>query len=186
MTDEQKDLEFVMDKYGRTVNGLIASMLGSPSERDDIFQEVFLLYYTKELCFEDEKARRSWLIRTAINLCKAANRSPWYKLRSGEEFDADTLAAAEERPEESRLWRAVCGLKEKYRLPLYLHYFEGIALSDIAQVMKLSEGAVKMRLKRAREKLKAELESVEDQTEKEAAAHEREREKEYIIHSPKA
>ena len=68
MTDEQKNLEFVMDRYGRTINGIISSMLCSPSERDDIFQEVFLLYYTKELYFEDEGARRSWLIRTAINL----------------------------------------------------------------------------------------------------------------------
>ena len=51
MTDEQKDLEYVMEKYGRIVNGVIASMLGSPSEREDIFQEVFLLYYTKELYF---------------------------------------------------------------------------------------------------------------------------------------
>ena len=174
MTDEQKDLEFVMDKYGRAVNGLIASMLSSPAERDDIFQEVFLLYYTKELAFEDEGARRSWLIRTAINLCRAANRSPWHRLRSGEEFDADTLSTSAELPGESELWQAVCRLKEKYRLPLYLHYFEGIPIADIAQVMRLSEGAVKMRLSRAREKLKAELEDEKDQTEREAAAHEKE------------
>lgn len=183
MTDEQRDLEFVMDKYGRTINGLIASMLGSPSERDDIFQEVFLLYYTKELHFEDEGARRSWLIRTAINLCKAANRSPWFKLRDGEEFDADTVVSDEDFLGESELWQAVCRLKEKYRLPLYLHYFEGIPILDIAKTMKLSEGAVKMRLKRAKEKLKAELEGTEIQTEKEAANHERERE--YLIHSSK-
>lgn len=183
MTDEQKDLEFVMDRYGRTINGIISSMLCSPSERDDIFQEVFLLYYTKELYFEDEGARRSWLIRTAINLCKSANRSPWFKLRSGEEFDADALLSSEDLPEESELWQAVCRLKEKYRLPLYLHYFEEMPISDIAKVMRTSEGAVKMRLKRAREKLKAELENVDDLTETEAEVHERERE--YIIYSSK-
>ena len=182
MTDEQKDLEYVMDKYGRTVNGIIASMLSSSSERDDIFQEVFLLYYTKELHFEDEGARRSWLIRTAINLCKSANRSPWSRFRSGEEFDADTLLAPDSMPEESELWQAVCRLKEKYRLPLYLYYFEEIPIHDIAQVMKLSEGAVKMRLKRAKEKLKFDLENEKDQTEKEAAAHERE----YLTHYSKS
>lgn len=182
MTDEQKDLEYVMEKYGRTINGLIASMLGSPSERDDIFQEVFLLYYTKELYFEDEGARRSWLIRTAINLCRSANRSPWFKLRNAEEFDADTLLAPEDSPEESEIWQAVCRLKEKYRLPLYLHYFEEIPIQDIAKVMNTSEGAVKMRLKRAREKLKAQLENSKNETETEAEAHERE----HITHSSKA
>ncbi|MBQ8967262.1 sigma-70 family RNA polymerase sigma factor [Ruminococcus sp.] len=184
MTDEQKDLEYVMEKYGRIVNGVIASMLGSPSEREDIFQEVFLLYYTKELYFEDEGARRSWLIRTAVNLCRAANRSPWFKFRNGEEFDPDTLVQPESSPESSELWQAVCRLKEKYRILVYLHYFEEIPLSEIAKTMKLSEGAVKMRLKRAREKLRTELESVRTNTERSVEADERE--KEYIIHSPKA
>ena len=181
MTEEQKDLEYVMEKYGRTINGLIASMLGSPSERDDIFQEVFLLSYTKELHFEDEGARRSWLIRTAINLCRSANRAPWFKLRSGEEFDADALLSPEESSGDSELWQALCRLKEKYRLPLYRHYFEEIPILEIARVMKLSEGAVKMRLKRAREKLKIELESGKNETETEAEAHEREQE--YLINS---
>ncbi|MBE6867360.1 MAG: sigma-70 family RNA polymerase sigma factor [Ruminococcus albus] len=184
MTDEQKDLEYVMEKYGRTINGLIASMLGSPSERDDIFQEVFLLYYTKELHFADESARRSWLIRTAVNLCRSANRSPWFKLRNGEEFDADTLISPEENSGESELWQAVCRLKEKYRLPLYLHYFEEIPIMDIAKVMNLSEGAVKMRLKRAREKLKAVLENSSNETETEAEANERKQE--YLIDQTKA
>ena len=172
MTDEQKDLEYVMDRYGRTVNGIITSMLGSPSERDDIFQEVFLLYYTKELHFGDEGARRSWLIRTAVNLCRTANRSPWYRLRNGEEFDPDTLQDLESGPEDSGLWQAMCRLKEKYRILLYLHYFEEIPIADISKVMKLSEGAVKMRLRRAREKLKAELESTKNNTERSVEAHE--------------
>ena len=184
MTDEQKDLVSVMDKYGRTVNGIIASMLTSPSERDDIFQEVFLLYYTKDLYFEEEGARRSWLIRTAINLCKSANRSPWNRLRDGEEFDPDTVQYTEIGAEDSGLWQALCRLKEKYRILLYLHYFEEIPVIDIAKVMKLSEGAVKMRLRRAREKLKAELESGRNKTERTVGAHERENE--YITHSPKA
>ena len=184
MTDEQKDLEFVMNKHGRTVNGIIASMLASPSEREDVFQEVFLLYYTKELYFEDEGARRSWLIRTAVNLCRAANRSPWNSLRDGGEFDPNSLQDTEGEPEDTGLWQALCRLKEKYRLPLYLHYFEDIPISDIAKAMKVSEGSVKMRLRRAKEKLKAELEKVRNKTEKEAAAYERERE--YNIHSSKA
>lgn len=112
MTDEQKDLGSVMDKYGRTVNGIIASMLTSPSERDDIFQEVFLLYYTKDLYFEEEGARRSWLIRTAINLCKSANRSPWNRLRDGEEFDPRYGAVHRNR---SRRQRTLAGFVQAER-----------------------------------------------------------------------
>ena len=176
----EKDLEYVMDRYGGTVNGIICSMLRSSSEREDIFQEVFLLYYTKELHFDDEGARRSWLIRTALNLCRSANRSPWNLLRSGEEFDPYSVEYAESPPEDPGLWQAVCGLKEKYRLPVYLHYFEGLSLAEVAEVMQTSEAAVKMRLKRAREKLKKELTDKEI-SETEAADHEK---REYIGHSP--
>ena len=180
----EKDLEYVMEKYGVTVNGIICSMLRSRSEREDIFQEVFLLYYTKELHFDDERARRSWLIRTALNLCKAANRSPWNLLRSGEEFDPYSVEYEESPQGDSKLWQAVCRLKEKYRLPVFLHYFEGLTLAEAAEIMNTSEAAVKMRLKRAREKLKTELTETGDQNETletEAAENEK---REYIRRSP--
>ena len=176
----EKDLEYVMDKYGGTVNGIICSMLRSPSERDDIFQEVFLLYYTKELYFDDEGARRSWLIRTALNLCRSANRSPWFTLRSGEEFDPYSVEYDESPQVDTGLWQAVCGLKEKYRLPVYLHYFEGLSLTEVAEIIGTSEAAVKMRLKRAREKLKTVLNERENK-ETEAAENEK---REYIRNSP--
>ncbi len=176
----EKDLEYVMEKYGGTVNGIICSMLRSHSEREDIFQEVFLLYYTKELHFDGEGARRSWLIRTALNLCRAANRTPWNLFRSGEEFDPYSVEYIESPSEDTGLWQAVCGLKEKYRLPLYLHYFEELSLAEVAEIMQISEAAVKMRLKRAREKLKTELTDREN-AETEAAENEK---REYIGHSP--
>ncbi|SFC49532.1 RNA polymerase sigma factor [Ruminococcus albus] len=176
MESAEKDLEYVMDKYGGTVNGIICSMLRSHSERDDLFQEVFLLYYTKDLHFEDEGARRSWLIRTALNLCRSANRSPWNLLRSGEEFDPYSVVDTESLSEDNGLWQKVCGLKEKYRLPVYLHYFEGLSLAEVAEIMQTSEAAVKMRLKRAREKLKIEL-TKNDNSEMEAAGNEK---REYI------
>jgi RNA polymerase sigma-70 factor (ECF subfamily) len=178
----EKDLEYVMEKYGGTVNGIICSMLRSHSEREDIFQEVFLLYYTKELHFDGEGARRSWLIRTALNLCRAANRTPWNLFRSGEEFDPYSVEYIESPSEDTGLWQAVCGLKEKYRLPLYLHYFEELSLAEVAEIMQISEAAVKMRLKRAREKLKTELTDREN-AETEAAENEK---REYIGHSPQA
>ena len=181
MSDAEKDLAFVMDKYGRIVNGIILSSLKNPSEHEDVFQEVFLLYYTKELHFPDEGARRSWLIRTAINLCRTANRSSWNLLRSVEEFDPEGVVCEESPPDNSELWQAVRRLKEKYRLPLYLHYFEELPLGEVARIMHTTEGAVKMRLKRAREKLKRELEKG-DKTETEAAADEK---REYIGNTPR-
>ena len=184
MSEEEKDLQFVMERYGRIVNGIIFSSLRTQSEREDIFQEVFLLYYTKELHFTDERARKAWLIRTAVNLCRAADRSPWNLFRSGEEFDPESVRYDESPPDNTELWRAVMRLKEKYRLPLYLHYFEEVPIAEVAEIMRISEGAVKMRLRRAREKLRAALtENERNIKETEAAENAKEKKSYRIGHS---
>ena len=154
------DLEYVIGKYGSAVFGVICSGVKSRSEAEDIYQEVFLLYYTKELHFDNEAARRSWLIRTAINMTRSANRSVWNALRDGGELDADAIPDDVRTPQEQSLWNAVRGLKDKYRLPVILHYFNGIPVNEAAQLMGIRENTFKSRLMRARNLLKTELEKI--------------------------
>lgn len=151
-----KELSDVMERYGQTVYGIALAKLSSCAEADDVYQDVFLLYYTKALCFENEAARRSWLIRTTINMCKKANRSPWYRSRS-EDTDNLTDDTEPHTDAEKEVWNAVKGLKDKYRITVYLYYFENLPIADIAAVLKISQGAVQMRLVRARKLLKAKL-----------------------------
>ena len=54
---------------------------------------------------------------------------------------------------------AVRELPPKYRQIVYLHYYEEYSIRDIAEMMKLSETAVKTRLLRARQKLKSAMEA---------------------------
>ena len=151
------DMEYVISKYGPVVYGIICSGISNRSEADDVYQEVFLLYYTKELYFDDEAARRSWLIRTAINMTKAANGSAWNRHRDGGELDEETIPDDARTQQEREVWNAVCGLKDKYRLPVVLHYFNGIPVSEAAELLKMNENTFKSRLVRARKLLKKEL-----------------------------
>ena len=50
------------------------------------------------------------------------------------------------------------GLDVKYRVPFVLYYIEGFRTREIASMLKLPEGTVKTRLRRAREILRKELE----------------------------
>lgn len=52
---------------------------------------------------------------------------------------------------------AILALPESYRAPLHLHYYEGYSVAEVANILKLGQSAVKMRLKRGRERLKLEL-----------------------------
>ena len=48
-------------------------------------------------------------------------------------------------------------LPEKFKLPIHLYYYEGYSVAEVAEILKLGQSAVKMRLKRGRELLKLEL-----------------------------
>lgn len=47
-----QDLEMTMSKYKRTVYGIAVTQLNNRHEADDVFQEVFLLYFSKRPVFQ--------------------------------------------------------------------------------------------------------------------------------------
>lgn len=152
------ELEQVMEKYKKTVYGLAVSHLNNRAEADDVFQEVFLTYYTKAPVFENEAAERAWLIRTALNFCKRSNHSAWNS-RVDKDPDAGADLAVQFRTQtENEVYAAVLSLEHKYRIPVYLFYFEGMSCSEIAKAVDSTSAAVMMRLSRARKLLKKRLE----------------------------
>ena len=60
--------------------------------------------------------------------------------------------------EQGDLFRAVMDLPGKYRLPLYLYYYEGYAVAEVGELLGLKPSTVQTRLARGREKLKTMLE----------------------------
>ncbi len=50
-------------------------------------------------------------------------------------------------------------LPGKYRLPLYLYYYEGYSVKEVGELLDLKPSTVQTRLARARTKLKEELEA---------------------------
>ena len=48
-------------------------------------------------------------------------------------------------------------MPEKYRVPMYLHYYEGYSTEEIAELLKLPGSTVRTRLRRGRLQLKTEF-----------------------------
>ncbi len=59
---------------------------------------------------------------------------------------------------ESNLYESLKKLKQKYRIVFELFYINGMKISEIANILNISESNVKTRLKRARDKIKKYLE----------------------------
>ena len=59
-----------------------------------------------------------------------------------------------EEPQYSDLFDAIMALDAKYRIVIYLYYYEGYSIEEIAGLLNQPRGTIGTRLKRAREKLK--------------------------------
>ena len=145
--------ETAYDLYGKAVYRLAMVYLGRHADAEDVTQEVFVRLLYRAPGFADGDHEKRWLLRVTANLCKDQLKGFWR--RQVTELE-DTLPAAP--PEEQEALAAVMALPERYKLPIHLHYYEGYSVAEIAEILKLGQSAVKMRLKRGREMLQLELE----------------------------
>ena len=151
--------EWILDRYDiyKTMLFRIAfSYLGNRHDCEDILQEAFIRLCYKAPEFPSEEDEKRWLIRVTINLCKSQLRSFWN--RNKQNIEGLELYAPE--PEDKEILQEVLRLPANYKMVIYLHYIEGYKVAEIAKILKASESAVKMRLKRGREHLKLEMEGL--------------------------
>ena len=142
------ELEEVMGRYQTMVFRLAYSYTRSRSDAQDLCQEVFLRYFCSRPPFASEEHRRAWLLRVTVNRCKTHLTSWW--VRRTVPLD-DRIPMPE--PEPLVLDEALRQLAEKDRLVIHLFYYEECATREIARMMRTTEGAVRTRLTRARQRL---------------------------------
>lgn len=126
----------------------------SRAEADDITQEVLIKLYYTDKAFESEAHIKHWLIRVTVNACKKALLSPWKRTEPLEDY-AEKLSFVS--AEHSELFYAVMDLPKKYRVPIFLHYYEGYSCEEISGFLNIPNATVRTRLKRGREILKSSL-----------------------------
>lgn len=142
------ELEEVMDRYETMVFRLAYSYTRSRSDAQDMCQEVFLRYFCSRPLFASEEHRRAWLLRVTVNRCKRHLGSWW--VRRTVPLD-DRIPMPE--PEDLQLDEALRQLPEKDRLVIHLFYYEDCSTRQIAKLMHCTEGAIRTRLTRARQRL---------------------------------
>ena len=141
-------------EYESTLYRVAKSMLGSEADCADAAQNALLRAWEKQHTLRDTAYFKTWLTRILINECRAMLRQRARFVPLEEE-----AAEGEIAPErDSGLYEAVMGLDVKYRVTFVLYYIEGFRTREIASMLKLPEGTVKTRLRRAREILRTELE----------------------------
>ena len=144
------DIESLFNRYKDDVYRLALSYTKSVQEAEDVCQTVFLKAM-EQTGFMPGK-ERAWLMQVAANECRSLLRSAWWKRTAP--MEACTAAAPE--PAGSML-EELLALEPKYRVVLYLHYYEGSTTTEIARMLHITRSAVTTRLSRGRQLLKERL-----------------------------
>lgn len=163
-----RDFESIYADYSRMVYWAAYGVLKNESDAMDASQNVFLrvIKHQKKLETMEDAQLKSWLYRVTVNLCLDGKRKLKRKLKR--EVLADELpempvsdvsvlpeAAALDAETREALHRALQELPEIYRETVMLHFFSELRYDEIAKLTGVSEGTVKSRMSRAKERLLA-------------------------------
>jgi len=147
-------LSIAIEKYADMVRRICFLYLKDKAEVEDVFQEVFLQYFLHIDTFRDEQHQKAWLCRVTFNKCKDMNKSIWRRRT----VSIENLEIPFENPDQGELVTAVLQLPLNYRQIIYLHYYEGLTIPEIAEIMQQNVNTVYTQLRRAKARLKHKVE----------------------------
>ncbi len=125
----------------------------------DAVSETFVRLFRKNPEFIDLEHEKAWLIRTAVNYCKDMQKSFWKRKRNIYDETTEMMLQSVAVPDkDTELLQAVWRLPSKYADLLYLHYYEGYTIEELAEIMHKNPSTLRSRLSRATDLLRKELE----------------------------
>lgn len=160
-TQQNAYFELLYVRYADRVYRKCLSFTKDPMRAEDLTHDIFLKLVTKLSAFKQNSAFATWLYSITYNYCTDQVRSTRRRaevfmdddLESLEVSDDDGLAELAEM-EAGQMQKALQHLAPEEQTLLLLKYQDDVSIRDIASVQNMTESAVKMRLKRSRDKLR--------------------------------
>ena len=162
----------LIGKYQTYVASIAYSSTGDFARSEDLTQQTFLTAWQKHDQLQDPKRMQAWLRGIVKNLSRNDYRKRAADRAGQQELQATASTAEHHTPlvkcitrEQSEiLWAILEEIPETYREPLILFYREGNSVAKVAELMELSEDAVKQRLARGRKLVKSEIANFVEET----------------------
>ena len=145
----EKQYNKIVENYSDMIFRIAHQYLYNKYDAEDIVQEVFVKLLSRKVIFKDEEHVKSWLIRVTINQCLDYKKS----LVKRSTVPIENMEIPFEHKEEGILEELQL-LKEDERNILYLYYYEGYKIKEIAKILKQKQNTINSKLTRARKKLK--------------------------------
>ncbi|HBB29899.1 MAG TPA: RNA polymerase sigma factor [Clostridiales bacterium] len=151
--DLQRTSKIITELYNEYVDmvyRICFMLLRNPTDAEDVVQAVFVKVIEKDVQFKNKEHEKAWFIVTTQNHCKNQLKHWWKKNIA---FDMN-YHDAYYSDEHSEILEIVLKLPDKYKMPIYLHYYEGYSTDEIANLLKINASTLRSRLKKGREILK--------------------------------
>jgi RNA polymerase sigma-70 factor (ECF subfamily) len=177
MSSCKLDFPEVYDSYQPKILRYLSHFIGE-SEAEDLTQETFVKVHRSLGGFRGASQLSTWIYRIATNTALDRMRQPSFQkveqVSVAEEIEEVKISTAigflggQVPPIEKELIRDemndcirnyIQKLPEEYRAVLVLSEYEGLKNSEIASILEVTLDTVKIRLHRAKAKLRAELEA---------------------------
>lgn len=167
---EELDFQSIYEQHGAAILRFLRRMVGE-ADAEDLAQVVFERANRSLKDFRGDSSVATWLYRIATNVAVDLLRSPVFKRKAAslDELGEPDASALGERPSNSEhqairnemnacIREVVDGLPANYRAVLILSDLEGFTPAEVAARLGLSLEAAKIRLHRARGRLRLALE----------------------------
>lgn len=123
--------------------------LKNRGDAEDVLQEVSIALVKSNAPVDDDSRLKSWLVTVTLNKCRDLRR---YQARRAyiPLDECENIEAPETRAVMEELWQ----LPENYRTIIYLHYYVGFKIAEIAEILGKNQNTVASQLRRGRKALK--------------------------------
>ena len=145
------------DQYATDVLRVCYFYLSDREKAEDVCQDVFVRLMTTHPVLQPGR-EKSWLLKVALNRCRDLWRGAWLKrvILGGPTFEL--IPAPDEfsrRDDQQSMMAAINQLPATFKEVILLHYYQGMNIAEIAQMLELPEGTISSRLSRGRKKLES-------------------------------
>ena len=152
----EEEIERIVHSYSTMLLRFSMHHVKEEAQAQDIVQNVFMKYMEKQPVFIDEEHEKAWLLRVASNMCKDYLGHWWNRKRN--HLTVNDTQFIEKAKTTSSVLDEVRKLSFHQRNAVFLFYFYGYSMKEIAQIFHVKEGTVSSWLTRARKQLRKQME----------------------------
>ena len=147
----EQQLEDAIERYGDMIQKICFIHVRQQADVDDVFQTVFFKYL-RSPDFHDEEHEKAWILKVTMRACHDTFRG-WFHKKVITSDDLEHYGIPVQK-QDHELLDMISKMPANYRDVIYLHYYEGYKVTEIADMLHKKENTIHTWLRRARLMLK--------------------------------